>query len=329
MSINNYRHFYLVPLLLELFCFNLFAQEASLYENYYFNTFMINPATTGAEYYPTADLSVRQQWMGFPDAPTTFVLAGSYRLGKYDFYDPKGFINKGPLKFDDRIGLGASVFRDVNGPLAYTGGILSYAYHLPVNDESRLSFGISAIGTYYTFNSSLLKPDEPDDPYLLNGNDNIFRANFNLGVYFHTLDYFIGLSADKILPDIENVNDTKKEQPSFFLFGGYKFLQNSNSFILEPSLMIKKVAGRDPSLDIHMKLYIKNLNWIALSYSSTNKINLRFGLRLYKMIYAGYNYEYSLSDIASYTFGSHEIHLGVNLGLIEIQGVRNTRQSDR
>jgi len=304
---------------------DVFSQEASLYENYYLNTFLINPAITGAENYTTADLSVRQQWVGFPDAPTTVVLSGSYRVGKYDFYDPKGFLNKGHLKLVDRIGLGASFFTDVNGPLANTGGILSYAYHVPIKSDSRLSFGISAIGTYFSFNSSILKPDDPNDPYLLNGNDNVFRANFNLGVYFHDADYFIGLSADKILPDIGGVNDEISEQPSIFLFGGYKFLQNMDAFILEPSLMIKKTAERDPSFDIHVKLYVRRLHWIAISYSTTNKINFRFGLRLYKMIYAGYNYEYTLGDIASYTLGSHEIHLGINLGLIEIRGIRNTQ----
>jgi len=144
-------------------------------------------------------------------------------------------------------------------------------------------------------------------------------------MYFYHKDYFVGFSANKMLPDIRNVHDEKQEQPSFFLMGGYKFLQYTSSLLLEPSVMIKKLAGMDPSVDVHAKLYINRLNWIALSYSTTNKINFRLGLRLYKMLYAGYNYEYTLGDIASYNFGSHEIHLGVNLGLIGIQGIRNSR----
>jgi len=309
--------------LLMFHCLTLLPQENSIYENYYLNPSIINPAAAGAEYYPTGDISVRRQWMGFPDAPTTFLLTGCYRVGKYGFYDPRGFVNKGPLKHGSRIGLGASIFRDADGPLACTGGLIAYAYHIPLNADSRLSFGLSATGTYHTFNSSLLSPDDPNDPYLLNGNDNIFRANFNLGIYFYHEDYFVGLSANKMLPDIRNVHDAKQEQPSFFLMGGYKFLQYTGTFILEPSVMIKKLAGTDPSVDVHTKLYINRLNWIALSYSSTNKVNVRFGLRLYKMLYAGYNYEFTFSKIAFYNAGSHEIHLGVNLGLIGIQKTNN------
>jgi type IX secretion system PorP/SprF family membrane protein len=324
MAVFKNRNTYLAVCLYIFCCINLFSQENSIFENYYLNPSIINPATSGSEYYTTADLSVRQQWMGFPDAPTTFLLTGCYRLGKFDFYDSKFFVNKGPMKLANRIGLGATIFSDINGPLAYTGGILSYAYHVPVNNDSRLSFGISALGTYYTFNSSLLKPDQPDDPYLLTGNDNVFRVNFNLGAYFCNDVYFVGLSADKILPDIKNVNDNKKEQPSFYLTGGYKFLRDNKSIMFEPSIAVKSIASTFPSVDIHAKLYIKKLNWIAISYSTTGKINLRFGLRLYKMLYAGYNYEYSLSEIASYNYGSHEIHLGVNLGLIGIEGIRKT-----
>ena len=72
---------------------------------------------------------------------------------------------------------------------------------------------------------------------------------------------------------------------------------------------------RNPSIDFHTKLYVQRLTWIAISYSTAGKMNFRFGLRLYKMLYAGYNYEYTLGDVASYSFGSHEIHLGINLGL--------------
>jgi hypothetical protein len=30
-----------------------------------------------------------------------------------------------------------------------------------------------------------------------------------------------------------------------------------------------------------------------------------------------------MSEMAQYNYGSHEIHLGINLGLIGVEGVRN------
>jgi len=319
MPVFRDRNTFFTLFLLIISELTLSSQETSIYENYYLDIFIINPAATGANYFPEADLSVRKQWVGFPDAPATFLLAGDLRAGKREFYDSRKFLNKNPLKMAGRVGLGASVFTDINGPLTYTGGILSYAYHLPVSTRSTLSLGISAIGSYYAFNNSVLKPDQPDDPYLLSGNDNVFSANFDLGIYFHNEDFFTGLSVDKILPDFITLNEDKKAQPSFFLMGGTKIKLSGNSLMLEPLVVIKKTGDTDPSIDFHTKLYIKRLTWIAISYSTAGKMNFRFGIRLYKMFYAGYNYEYTLSDVASYSIGSHEIHLGINLGLNGIE----------
>jgi hypothetical protein len=40
-----------------------------------------------------------------------------------------------------------------------------------------------------------------------------------------------------------------------------------------------------------------------------------------KMVYAEYGYEYSLSKIYQYTFGTHEICLVINLGLFGVGGI--------
>ena len=315
------KDFCLIIILLTLYNYCI-SQDYSVYEGYYFSPFLVNPAVTGAESYPVADLSVKQQWIGFPDAPTTFQLSGNYRIGKYDFYDPKGFVNKGPLKLKDRIGIGAAIYRDINGPSNYTGGLISYAYHMPVNYKTNFSFGIAAVGSYYSFNSSLLKPDEPDDYFLINGNDNKFRLNFNLGGYLYGQHYYVGISVDKILPDVSQVNEIVSFNPSYFIIGGIKLLPDNNSLNFEPSMAIKKIGREGLAVDIHAKLYIKRLNWIAISYGTLGSLNFRFGWRLYRTLYAGYNYAYSVGEIAHYNYGSHEIHLGINLGLNRIEDIR-------
>jgi type IX secretion system PorP/SprF family membrane protein len=309
-------------IILLVLCNYCISQDYPVYEVYYFSPFIVNPAVTGAESYPVADISIKQQWLGFPDAPTTFQLSGNYRIGRYDFYDPKGFVNKGPLKLTDRTGIGAAIYRDINGPSNYTGGLISYAYHMPVNYRTNLSFGMAAVGSYYAFNSSLLKPDDPGDYYLLHGNDNKFSINFNIGAYLYGQHYFIGISADKILPDISQVNEKPSFNPGYFIIGGYKLMAENNSFNFEPSLAIKKTGREGLALDIHTKLYIKRLNWIAISYGTSGNISFQFGLQLYRTIYLGYNYGYSISEIARYNYGSHEIHLGINLGLIRVEGIR-------
>jgi hypothetical protein len=144
-------------------------------------------------------------------------------------------------------------------------------------------------------------------------------------VFYYNPVYFLGISAAKVLPDISNVNLLIKEGPSFFLTGGYKFYKDYKSFIFEPSLTAKFLKLDYFSVDINMKLYIKRVNWIALSYSTVGKANFRFGVNLYKMLCAAYNFEFCLSRIASYNYGSHQFSIGINLGLLNIEGIRTTK----
>jgi type IX secretion system PorP/SprF family membrane protein len=302
---------------------NLFSQEQSIFYNDYLDPFITNPACTGAEYYPVAHLSAEKQWVGFTGSPSTFLLSGNYRIGNYDFYDPKGLLNKGPLQLRDRSGIGAAIFQDNNGPLSNTGGLLSYAYHLPVNEGSRLAFGLSVLLVNYSLNGNMLNPDQKDDNYLLTGNINTFKVNFGTGLYYHNSGYFAGVSVNKFLPGISNVNETTKVLPSYFAMGGYKFNKKSKAFNFEPSFELKKLGGASVIVDLHAKLYVRKYNWISVSYSTSQQINFRLGLQLYKMAYFGYNYGLTLTNIAPYNYGTHEISLGINLGLVGVEGIRN------
>jgi Bacteroidetes-specific putative membrane protein len=302
----------------------LFSQETSVYTNYFVNTFLINPATTGIEAYPLANISARKQWVGMPNSPSTYLVTGNYRIGKYDFYDPKMFVNKGPLKLKDRIGLGAALYRDNNGPLTNTGFWFSYAYHMPMGNGSQLSFGMSLIGVQHTLNNSQLKPNQMGDSYLLEGSDNAFRLNTNFGVNYLQDAFFAGVSCNKFLKDVENPSNTPQQLPSYFLMAGYKFMKGNITFNYEPSLVIKKLSNNVIAIDVHNKFYIKRLNWIAFSYSTTGQVDFRVGLHLVKMLYLGYNYEYTMSKVSLYSFGTHEISLGINLGLTGVDGIRST-----
>lgn len=313
----------LISILFLIICsVKLNAQESSIYENYYLNTFIINPAVTGSEYYPVVNLSAKKQWLGFKDAPTTYLLSGNFKIGNYDFYDPKKFINKGRLKIKERIGMGAALFKDNSGPVSNTGGLLSYAYHIPLRNNY-FSFGLSIIETVHSINSSDLKPDQPNDNYLITGNNTIYRTNANFGVYFHNDSYFCGLSANKIFRDVSDDYFVLKSTPSFFLIGGYKFLKDNQTISFEPSIVLKRNGDDYYGGDFHLKIYVRQFNWIAFSYNSLGKMNIRLGLRVYKKLYVGYNFEQTLSNIAKYSYGSHEINIGINLGLISVKGIKD------
>jgi type IX secretion system PorP/SprF family membrane protein len=300
------------------------AQENSVYKQYYLTPFIVNPAFTGSNYYPGALLSVKRQWVGIPESPGTYLLSGNYRIGSYDFYDPKGFVNKGMLTLKDRIGLGAALYNQNCGPESLLGGNISYAYHSPVSSKYELSFGMSVIANYHSLHSDMLKPDQPDDPYLLNGNDPVFRMNFNFGILLHSNINYIGFSAVKLLPDARAVNETNQFKPSYFLMAGQKFKINS-ALVFEPSITAKKLGDEPISADFYAKLYVNRLHWTCVGYSTNGNVNFILAVHLIKMVHLGYSYEYTLSKIASYNYGTHCIYLGINLGLFKDEGIRTTK----
>ena len=300
--------------LLSLITMPTLSQDKSLFINDYLDPFITNPACTGVEGYQVVHLLAEKKWVGFTGSPSTFLLTGNYRIGRYDFYDPHGLLNKGPLKMKDRVGLGAAIFRENYGPLANTGGLLSYAYHLTLHHNSNLSFGMSFMAVRYTLATSMLNPDQLNDDYLLTGNDSRFRANFGAGVYYHTNSYFAGVSVNKLIPGISQVNDQPKEIPSYFVMGGYRF-HREKFFSPEISCALKMLDGESMIADFHSKLYIQRSNWLAISYSTIKQFNVQFGVRFYRRFYLGYNYGFTANKMATYNNGSHEISLGINIGL--------------
>ncbi len=319
---EEFLKFRIIAFLVFLHCVSLFSQENSIYDNDYLTPFITNPACTGAEYYPVVDLSAKKQWLGFTESPSTYLLSGTFRIGTYDFYNPKGLVNKGPFKIKDRFGLGAAVFQDNNGPLVNNGGMFSIGYHLPVNRRSRLSFGLSLIVLNHSVSTSMLDPYENNDTYLLTGENEGFKINIGSGLYYHNSTWFAGISMNKILKDVRNANEEDRQVSSFFVMGGYKIDKDNESFSYEPSFSVKKLADEDILVDVHMKIYIKRLNWAAVSYSTSQIVNGQFALKLYRKVYAGYKYGFTFGNISSYNYGTHEVSLGINLGLVGVEGLK-------
>lgn len=291
-----------------------FSQERSVVNQAYLDPFVINPAAAGSENFPIVRMSYEKKWIGFRESPSTFLLSGNVKIGKYDFYNPKGLVNKGPLRISDRVALGGAFYYDRNGPLSGIGGILSYAYHVPLR-TSHLSMGISTHLLNKSLNLSELKPGQPDDEYLLNDDNQMFRANFGVGLYYYTEQFFSGFSVNELFPLTSRSSLSQANMPSWFILSGYKFEKVTRTIGFEPSFIVGKVADEDLYVDLFARFYYQKFHWAALSYSTAGRVDLMLVLKLAGSFYMGYNYIYTLGRIASYNYGSHRISLGINLGL--------------
>ena len=94
--------------------------------------------------------------------------------------------------------------------------------------------------------------------------------------------------------------------------GGYKFELN-NEFELEPGLMLRTSENWNPMGDLSLRLYYMDLFWGGISYRTNKSIIALVGVRI-ESLFFGYSFDWALSEIGHFNYGSHEITLSVKLG---------------
>lgn len=298
------------------------SQNSPLYSMHYNYEQFINPAITGRDYYPVVNFAHKKYWLGTRNSPSTTCIGASMRLGTYNFYTPRMMVNKSKFTSKSRVGLGGFIMYETDGPLNYLNGTFTYSYFIPFNNAAtQLSFGISAQFHSYSVNMSMLDPLDDNDPELMNLNDKKLVPEAGFGVYLHNDQFFAGLSInDLLLSDLPlNNNDFSKNKRDFFFLTGYKFFLKR--FELEPSAFFAKINDTPLYGFARLKLYYMNYNWFAVSYRSTRSFMVSAGFRL-RRFYLAYNYEQNVSRMMKYFDASHEIMLGVNIGLYKVEGIR-------
>lgn len=312
MRIKVYTVF--ISLVLIAFGIDLSAQGFLRSEKQYLNPVIVNPAIAGSEFDPVLNVSASKTWLGITESPSTQMLSTSLRIGNFDFYNPKMFLNKTGLKAYEKIGLGAVVYNHQEGPVSNRGAQLAYAYHIPFR-QSRLSLGLAGSFNSYMLDQSGFKPVNPADPGIDYSRESLNAFNANIGVYYYTPDYFAGISALNLFPGPENYNIQATE---FSLQGGYIF-KDPGKVMLEPSVIINYNEEEEFSFDIYTKMYFMRLNWVAIAYHSYKAFSIQTGLRIRKF-YISYSVRAHLSKIVRYNAGTHEIGLGLNIGTRRLEG---------
>ncbi len=293
------------------------GQTNYIYRHHQLHQVFINPATAGSEFFPVAALSYQKQWLGMNQSPSTILASTSLRIGNFDFYNPKMFINKSSLKTAERVGMGLGLYSDKNGPQITRGANLAYTYHLILN-QSRLSFGLSGNIEQFILNGSGWDPIDPGDPLIENTRDSYYSFNSSFGVYYYSPTYFAGLSATHLIPQENKMNPAEQVKQDFILHTGYLFF-NMETIKFEPSLNLRYLDYETFEFDIQAKVYLNHIHWIALSYRSYNAIAFSGGMKV-KRFYLAYYHETYMSPVVKYSAGSHGVHIGMNLGIRRLEG---------
>jgi type IX secretion system PorP/SprF family membrane protein len=299
----------------------LSGQQFPMYSQYVMNGFLLNPSYAGSDYYTTFGLTVREQWLNFPNAPSTYAAAFQTRILNDSYITKSTAVRK---KIDrptrgGRVGMGGYLFSDHNGIMHRTGLQLAYAYHLPIDNEQQLSFGLSLSAyQYFVDISGAVMPDDVNDELLNNYDRVIYIPDANFGVSYMTRRYYAGFSMTNLFRGalmIGNGGENGNSQLGhYFLTGGMRFYPAAD-WIIEPSVMLKSsdMVFKSVQMDLTGRVYYREDYWLGLSYRTTDAIVLLAGLKVDRF-YLGYAFDFTLSEIRSYTYGTHELTVLARFG---------------
>jgi type IX secretion system PorP/SprF family membrane protein len=287
-----------VSLGLLLLCEFTYSQQLPLYSQYMMNSFLLNPAIAGSVDYLPVILTVRRQWVGIDEGPSTQALSANYLFEYYNF------------------GVGGYLFNDKFGAMQRTGIQLCGAYHITLSSiNSKLSFGLALKAFQFKFDETKFKPIDDADPKLTYGTINKFIPDADFGAYIYNYNYYVGLSANQLIEFKINFGDSSVDKNAiirhYYLIGGYKYNINDN-FEIEPSVLLKGTFKVPWQIDFNIKAYYQKNYWLGLSYRTSKDLIVMFGIK-YIRYYIGYAFDYSLSTLRKYTNGSHEFMLGINV----------------
>lgn len=299
------------------------AQQVPMYSQYIMNGFLVNPSIAGRDGYTTLNFTVREQWVGMANAPSTYAASFQTRVLRNSYISKSTAVRKELVKptKGSRVGLGGYIFSDNNGIMRRTGGQAVYAYHIPLGKTegvpNSLSFGLAFTAYQYAINTNGAVYDK-DDPLLNSYDRSVFIPDFNFGASYTTVNYYIGFSMTNLLrgslmfADTSSVN--RNELGHYFLTGGVK-IPLAENWLLEPSAFIKSSDMFFTAIqaDITARFYYKNDYWAGVSYRTSDALIAMLGLK-YDRFYFGYAFDFALTDIRTQTLGGHELTLVVKFG---------------
>jgi type IX secretion system PorP/SprF family membrane protein len=309
-----------IMFLIVSFCFSaeVDAQQLPVYSQYLFNKFLVNPAVAGSDGYTSVNITAREQWVGYYGAPRTFSASAQTRILKKKFaisrtarrsvYRPGA---------DGKVGVGGYIFSDRNGLIQRTGFQTSYSYHIWLKQTTQLSFGLALSGYHYKINEKEIRFEDPDEPWMTNDlRRGIFVPDANFGVHIMNPSYSAGFAIEQLFQSFGKFGNEAymnfRMLRHYNVFAAYNF-ETGLYTELQPSVLVRVSEQWKPQADIGLNYIFRKEFWAGMSYRTSGAIIANLGFQKQNFFF-GYAFDFTLQEIQSVTYGTHEITMALKYG---------------
>ncbi len=279
------------------------AQQDPLYNLYFYNQSMINPAYVGLYKEVSMNLITRKQWVGISGSPLT------------NFFSISSSVKR-------RAGIGINLIDDRLGVSAIQEGQLAFSYKVIEKEGTVLALGVQGGMVNYHYDYSRLNLQYLDDTDLNEDVTRMTKPNVGTGIFFRSERFFFGVSAPRLLnvTVTDGMSSSTRYMRHFYVSGGMLITNPwKRLFHLKPSFLWRIAPEGKQALDLNLHALLLETIWVGATIRNFNAVGLNTQFQLLQRLRAGYSFELPTSSLLSRNFGSHELSLLISLSPLSDQ----------
>jgi len=291
-------------ILFNLLCLIGFSQSNIRLNNYWDNTYYINPASIYSEYQFVASGAARKQWIGFPGAPETEYLTFAARI----------YTNTAQSNQIGQIGL--KVYHDKIGYTEFLNISPSYSFSFRLNTNWLMNLGAAYKIQSTTYDLTKATIESGGDPVITGIETKWSDHNADLGVEFVGNSLLFGAAIQNLMSLF--INENSLQTNSNLLYGMYRREIDKSFNLLLGICAIQNENLLQGEFNVSGILKAKKLPVIQLGvlYRTKKEIGALLGVDLNKSVRLAISYDYHIGDISNGSFGTPEILLVWKFGKI-------------
>jgi len=306
-----------------------FSQASTILSQSFENLSIYSPSFTGANDFLDVKTGFRKQWVGLSGSPDNIFLhvQSPINVSADDFVKnarKSGKKNGGGKSRDKQVtklklGAGGYLIQNSRGPIRQLETGLNAAVHVPIDNGTYLSLGISNGITGTSIDLDQLILENPGADQTLNS----LRSN-GTSVSYYQISSSIGVHSDKYYFSYSSFRLTRaqlggngdlegdKAPVRHDLIGGYRF-KTVNKIEMIAGAYIQAESGTPAFYEMSFRARYDKQYWAGLAYRNDQTIIGVLGWQINKIVKFGYSFDYKSSEAKNLANASHEILLGFSI----------------
>lgn len=287
----------LFGMLFLLISFKSLAQQPQVYNQFFMNPYVYNPAYAGVEGHTVLFMMYRQQWTNLDGAPQT--MHASFHV---------------PL--EGGIAFGASAFNVSQGLLTTSAAKISGGYLVNIDRTHFLRFGLSIGGGINSVNISEF--DSPDDPAFNNFLEQNSFLIGDFGLTYHFGHFNVGFSIPNLFT-YDVVTQTEFAPINVTPLNNVLLKMNyrghiNDDFAIEPHIIYRYSNVVPHQYEATVIAHLKHIVWVGGSFRQDEGFIGLAGAKVKEKIGIGFAYELGKPNLTTELGPTFELNIGYHLG---------------